>query len=65
MSFGFAKKSFAKPKDIGEIQERLRHKKGVQLKATDLSPTLVRLLRQNKLDRERNESNQYEYAVPS
>lgn len=56
---------FSEPRAIGAIQERLRHKKGALLKPTDLSPTLVRLLRQNKLDRERNESNQYEYSVPS
>jgi hypothetical protein len=56
---------FAEPRTIGAIQDRLRHKKGVQLKATDLSPALVRLLRQNALDRERDESNQYEYSVPS
>jgi hypothetical protein len=56
---------FNEPQAIAGIQDRLRHKKGVQFKPTDLSPALVRLLRQNKLDRERNESNQYEYSVPS
>jgi hypothetical protein len=56
---------FTAPKTIGEIQEQLRHKKGIHLKPTDLSPTLVRLLRQKSLDRERNESNQYEYSAPS
>lgn len=56
---------FSEPRVIGDIQERLSHKKGVRLKATDLSPALVRLLRQNQLDRERNESNQYEYRVPA
>ena len=56
---------FASPKTIGDIQEQLRHKKGIQLKVTDLSPALVRLLRQKSLDRERNESNQYEYCVTS
>jgi hypothetical protein len=56
---------FSEPRSIGDIQDRLRHKKGVQLKPTDLSPALVRLLREDKLDRERNESNQYEYKVPS
>jgi hypothetical protein len=56
---------FTGPKTIGDIQEQLRHKKGVQLKATDLSPALVRLLREKSLDRERNESNQYEYNIPS
>ncbi|HEX3432555.1 MAG TPA: hypothetical protein VHT25_00665 [Solirubrobacteraceae bacterium] len=56
---------FTEPKTIGEIQGRLRHKKSVKLKATDLSPALVRLLRENSLDRERNDSKQYEYVVPA
>jgi hypothetical protein len=56
---------FSEPRAMGAIQERLRHKKGAVFKPTDLSPTLVRLLRQNKLDRERNESNQYEYSAPA
>lgn len=56
---------FTEPRTISDIQERLRHKKGIRLKATDLSPVLVRLLREKALDRERNESNQYEYRAPS
>jgi hypothetical protein len=56
---------FSEPRAMGAIQERLRHKKGAVFKPTDLSPALVRLLRQDKLDRERNESNQYEYSVPA
>ncbi len=56
---------FSEPRTIGDIQERLRHKKGVTLKASDLSPAMVRLLRESKLDRERNEDGQYEYSVPS
>jgi hypothetical protein len=56
---------FSEPRTIGVIQERLRSKKGAAFKPGDLSPTLVRLLRQNKLDRERNASNQYEYTLPS
>jgi len=56
---------FTEPRAMGAIQERLRHKKGAVFKPTDLSPALVRLLRENKLDRERNENNQYEYSVPS
>jgi hypothetical protein len=56
---------FKSPKGISDIKQRLRDKKGVAFKATDLSPTLVRLLRQNALDRERNDSNQFEYSVPA
>lgn len=56
---------FGQPRTIGDIQDRLRHKKGTTLRASDLSPTLVRLLRERKLDRERNEGGQYEYRVPS
>jgi hypothetical protein len=55
---------FSSPKLIGDIQEQLRHKKGVQMKPTDLSPALVRLLRQGTLDRDRNKDNkQYEYRT--
>src|ERR1039458_4768255 len=39
-----AENFLAEPKTIGDIQEQLRHKKGVQLKATDLSPPPVPLL---------------------
>ena len=49
-------------KRIGEVVDTRR---GVTFKATDLSPALVRLLRQKSLDRERNDSNQFEYCVPS
>jgi hypothetical protein len=56
---------FASPKGISDIQQQLRNKRGVTFKATDLSPALVRLLRQKSLDRERNDSNQFEYSVPS
>jgi hypothetical protein len=56
---------FESPRAISEIQQQLRDKRGVTFKVTDLSPTLVRLLRQKSLDRERNDSNQFEYSVPS
>jgi hypothetical protein len=56
---------FASPKTISDIKNRLRDKKGVSFKAGDLSPTLVRLLRHKSLDRERNDSNQFEYSVPA
>ncbi|HEV2974189.1 MAG TPA: hypothetical protein VGX69_04245 [Solirubrobacteraceae bacterium] len=56
---------FKSPKAISDIQQQLRNKRGVSFKATDLSPALVRLLRQKSLDRERNDSNQFEYSVPS
>lgn len=56
---------FDSPKVIGDIQEQLRAKKGAVFKAGDLSPTLVRLLREKALDRDRNDSNQFEYSVPT
>jgi hypothetical protein len=56
---------FDSPKVISDIQDQLRDKRGAVFKATDLSPALVRLLRENALDRDRNDSNQFEYRVPS
>ncbi len=56
---------FDSPKVISDVQDQLRDKRGAVFKATDLSPVLVRLLRENALDRDRNDSNQFEYKVPS
>jgi hypothetical protein len=53
---------FAEPKTIGDAQEQLKHKKGLSFTMQDLSPTLVRLLREGRLDRERSASGQYEYS---
>lgn len=52
---------FKSPKTIGDIQDHLRIKHGLQFKPTDLSPGMTRLLRDGKLDRDRNESGKYEY----
>lgn len=52
---------FAKPRGISDIIEHLRHSTGHTYKPTDMSPTLVRLLRENALTRTQNSDNQYEY----
>jgi hypothetical protein len=52
---------FDKPRTIRQAQEQLRHKKGLTFTLQDLSPSLVRMLREGSLDREQNESGQYEY----
>lgn len=52
---------FGDPRTMSETQEQLRHKKGVQFTLQDLSPAFVRLLREGRLDRDRNDSGQYEY----
>lgn len=53
---------FRQPKTMAETQEQLRHKKGMRYTLQDLSPTFVRLLREGRLDRDRNDSGQYEYS---
>jgi hypothetical protein len=53
---------FGQPKTMAETQEQLRHKKGMRYTLQDLSPTFVRLLREGRLDRDRNDSGQYEYS---
>ena len=52
---------FAEPKTIGDLQEHLERNRGHRYKATDLSPTLVRLLRAGILERERDDNAQYRY----
>jgi hypothetical protein len=54
---------FATPRRLLDIQDHLERKRGVRLKPSDLSPTLVRLLRSGKLDRDRNDKGQYEYRA--
>lgn len=53
---------FSDPRTMAETQEQLRHKKGMRFTLQDLSPTFVRLLREGRLDRDRNDSGQYEYS---
>jgi hypothetical protein len=52
---------FAKPCGISDIIEHLRHSAGHAYKQTDVSPALVRLLREGALTRTQNSDNQYEY----
>jgi hypothetical protein len=54
---------FDEPRTMVETQEQLRHKKGIRYTLQDLSPTFVRLLREGRLDRDRNASGQYEYRA--
>jgi hypothetical protein len=54
---------FTEPRTIGQIQNRLEVKLGHTYKLEDLSPSLGRLLREGKLDREKNEQGQYEYSA--
>lgn len=53
---------FREPKTIAQIQTHLRDQYGYQYKASDLSPTLDRLLRQGLLQRSKRADNgQFEY----
>jgi hypothetical protein len=52
---------FAERRTIGDIIDHVEVKQARKLKATDLSPALGRLQREQKLDRDRNAKGQYEY----
>ena len=52
---------FDSPRRIAEIQTHLEHSKAHSYKLGDLSPTLVRMLRQGVLVRNRADDGQYEY----
>jgi hypothetical protein len=52
---------FGQPRTMNEAREQLRHEKGLRFNLQDLSPSLVRLLREGRLDRDRNAGGQYEY----
>lgn len=54
---------FSQARTINEAQEQLRHKKGIRFSLQELSPAFVRLLRDGRLDRDRNASGQYEYRA--
>jgi hypothetical protein len=54
---------FGQARTINDAQEHLRHKKGLRFTLQDLSPSLVRLLREGRLDRDRNASGHYEYRA--
>ena len=50
---------FDAPRNISQIIEHVQHRYARTYKATDLSPTLVRLRRENKLDRSKNDKGIY------
>lgn len=54
---------FDSPRDIAQMIEHIRHQHARTYKATDLSPALTRLRREDKLDRTKNEKGVYEYVV--
>lgn len=53
---------FSKPRLIGDIIGHLKDTVGRTYKNTDMSPTLLRLLREKILVRKKNSDNQYEYS---
>ena len=53
---------FDQARTISQIQEELKHHKGHTYSVQELSPALVRSLRDNTLARERNGAGQYEYT---
>jgi hypothetical protein len=54
---------FDSPKAIREVIKHCSTNLGLHFKANEISPPLLRLLRDNKLAREKNKDNQYEYAT--
>ena len=52
---------FTTPRDLGAIRTELEHRMALRFKATDLSPTMTRLLRAGRLKRAKTEAGQYEY----
>jgi hypothetical protein len=53
---------FKTPRTIGSIVEHCRTARGHHYKANECSPTLLRLLRDEKLTRKKNKDGQYEYT---
>ena len=56
---------FKERREISSIISHIQHTHARTYKATDLSPTLIRLLREEKLDRAKNENGRYEYFSKS
>ncbi len=52
---------FSTPRTISSIVDHLKHKHGRSFKSSEISPPLLRLLRTNKLTRDKNSEKQYEY----
>jgi hypothetical protein len=53
---------FKTPKTIGMIVKHCASARGHHYKANECSPALLRLVRDEKLTREKNTDGQYEYA---
>lgn len=53
---------FRSGRGIAEIQKELQHRRGHSYSIQDLAPALVRSIRDSSLQRERNDSGQYEYS---
>jgi hypothetical protein len=58
-----ADKFFDSPRDISQMIEQIRHRYARSYKATELSPALIRLRREDKLDRSKNDKGIYEYVI--
>lgn len=54
---------FSTPRDISQIIEHLQNNYARTYKNTDLSPTLTRLLREQSLEREKNEKGVFQYIA--
>jgi hypothetical protein len=52
---------FSSPREISSIISHIQQAHAHTYKASDMAPTLVRLLRENKLKREKNKDGRYEY----
>lgn len=55
---------FDEPRSMGAMIEHLQHRRALTFTSSDMGPTLIRLVREGKLQRLRNAENQYEYSRP-
>jgi hypothetical protein len=55
---------FKQPRTIGDIIEHCKHKLARNFKANEFSGQLARMIRENKLTRNKNKDKQYEYKKP-
>lgn len=58
-----AERFFDSPRDIAQMIDHIRHRHARTYKATDLSPALTRLRRDDRLDRTKNDKGVYEYVI--
>ncbi|MCU1285877.1 MAG: hypothetical protein JWO13_2227 [Acidobacteriales bacterium] len=60
-----AKDYFSAAKNPSQIRDHLKHKTGTEYSPQEIAVSLVRLMRDGKLDRNQNSDNVYEYTNPS